>query len=86
MAMLSPATSSLISRQAGEQERGGIMGVAQSASSLARIVGPAVAGFAYAGWGRDTPYYLGAIVMAGVVLMALPLPRLTAAHPKPFAP
>ena len=40
MGLLNPSVTSLISRLAGADERGGIMGVSQSASSLARILGP----------------------------------------------
>ncbi len=75
MGLLSPSLNSLISREASFDEQGGILGVSQSASSLARIVGPFLAGplFQYAG--RDAPYALGALVMAGVVALALRLPR-----------
>jgi MFS transporter, DHA1 family, tetracycline resistance protein len=75
MGLLNPSMNSLISRQAGSDERGGVMGVSQSAGSLARIVGPLIAGPLFALLGRDAPYYAGAVVMAGVVLLALRLPR-----------
>jgi DHA1 family tetracycline resistance protein-like MFS transporter len=75
MGLLNPSLTSLVSREARADERGGIMGVSQSASSLARILGPAVAGAVFTGWGRNAPYYLGALIMAGVVVMALRLPR-----------
>ncbi|MDE2228060.1 MAG: MFS transporter [Alphaproteobacteria bacterium] len=73
--MLSPATSSLISKEAAENERGGVLGLSQSAQSLARIVGPAIAGAVYGGLGRNAPYYLGALLMAGVAALAIRLPR-----------
>jgi DHA1 family tetracycline resistance protein-like MFS transporter len=76
MGMLNPSITSLISREAGADERGGVMGVAQSGSSLARILGPAVAGLAFTGFGRNAPYYLGALVMAGVVALTLRVPRV----------
>jgi DHA1 family tetracycline resistance protein-like MFS transporter len=75
MGLLNPSVTSLVSRLAGADERGGIMGVSQSASSLARILGPAVAGAVFTVWGRNAPYYLGALLMAAVVAMALRLPR-----------
>jgi DHA1 family tetracycline resistance protein-like MFS transporter len=75
MGMLSPSISSLISQQAGEGERGGVLGLSQSAQSLARIVGPAVAGALYGGLGRNAPYYFGALLMIGVLWLALQLPR-----------
>ena len=47
-------------KQAGADERGGILGVSQSAGSLARIVGPGVAGPLFSAFGRDAPYYVAA--------------------------
>lgn len=75
LGVLNPAVTSLVSRAAGAEERGGILGVNQSAQSLARILGPAFAGLAYTAGGRNTPYYVGAIIMAAVVAMAVKLPR-----------
>ena len=79
MGLLNPSINSLISRQAGIDERGGIMGVAQSGASLARVVGPAVAGPLFELLGRNAPYYAGAMVMLGVLGFALRLPRERAA-------
>ncbi|HET7593896.1 MAG TPA: MFS transporter [Stellaceae bacterium] len=75
MGLLSPSITSLISQQAETDERGGILGVAQSAASLARIIGPAVAGPLFSAYGRDAPYYVGALMMTLAVAMALRLPR-----------
>ena len=79
MGLLNPSINSLISRQAGIDERGGIMGVAQSGASLARVAGPAVAGPLFELLGRNAPYYAGAMVMLGVLGFALRLPRERAA-------
>jgi DHA1 family tetracycline resistance protein-like MFS transporter len=75
MGLLNPSITSLISRQADAGERGGVMGVSQAASSLARIIGPALAGPLFTLFGRNAPYYAGAVVMAAVVAMALRVPR-----------
>jgi len=75
MGLLNPSMTSLISKEAGADERGGVLGVAQSAASLARIIGPAVAGPLFTAFGRDAPYYASAAVMALAVAMALRLPR-----------
>jgi len=72
---LNPSVTSLVSQAAGADERGGILGVNQSAQSLARILGPWLAGIVYTAGGRDTPYYVSAIMMAAVVAMAMRLPR-----------
>jgi DHA1 family tetracycline resistance protein-like MFS transporter len=81
MGLLNPSISSLISRQAGAEERGGVMGVAQSGASLARVVGPAVAGPLFELVGRNAPYYAGALVMLAVLGFALRLPREHSAPP-----
>ena len=73
--ILNPAMNSLVSRQAGADERGGILGVNQSGQSLARILGPLIAGSVYGAVGRSAPYYVGAIIMAAVVAMAARVPR-----------
>ncbi len=75
MGLLSPSMNSLISQEAGAEERGNILGLSQSAQSLARIVGPAVAGAVYGGLGRNAPYVLSALAMAGVVFLSLRLLR-----------
>jgi MFS family permease len=82
MGLLNPSISSLISRQAGADERGGIMGVSQSGASLARVAGPAIAGPLFELLGRNAPYYTGALVMLGVLGFALRLPR---EHAQPAA-
>jgi MFS transporter, DHA1 family, tetracycline resistance protein len=73
MGLLNPSLSSLVSRAAGKDERGGVMGIAQSASSLARVLGPAVAGPLFQFAGRNAPFLGGALVMALVVAGAWPL-------------
>jgi DHA1 family tetracycline resistance protein-like MFS transporter len=80
MGILNPSITSLISQQADIDERGGILGVSQSASSLSRILGPAVAGPLFQGLGRSAPYAAGALAMALVVALAARLPRPAAAR------
>jgi len=75
MGLLNPSITSLLSLHAGANERGGILGVSQSAGSLARIIGPIVAGALFDEFGRNAPYYLNAMIMAGVLLLALRIPR-----------
>jgi len=61
--LTSPATSSLVSREAGAEEQGGILGVNQSMAAAARLFGPAAAGLAFEAYGPNAPYLLGALVM-----------------------
>jgi MFS transporter, DHA1 family, tetracycline resistance protein len=75
MGLMQPAITSLISRRAGPEEQGEIMGVSQSAASLSRVLGPLVAGYSFATFGRDSPYFLAAVVVVFTLLLALKLPR-----------
>ena len=75
MGLMQPAINSLISRRAGPEEQGEVMGVSQSVSSLARVFGPFIAGFFFAGFGRNSPYFLAALAVAVTLLVALKLPR-----------
>jgi DHA1 family tetracycline resistance protein-like MFS transporter len=63
MGMAQPSTTSLISREARATEQGGILGVNQSVGSLARLLGPAVAGSAFTIGGPSAPYIVGAALM-----------------------
>ncbi|MCP5368007.1 MAG: MFS transporter [Hyphomicrobiales bacterium] len=69
--IMSPSLNSLISLQVGEESQGGVMGVTRSATTLARVLGPAWAGMLFAALGRDWPYFGGALVMAVVVALGL---------------
>jgi MFS transporter, DHA1 family, tetracycline resistance protein len=73
--LVQPAINSLISRRAGPDEQGEIMGVAQSAGSLSRVLGPLAAGSSFAAFGRNSPYFLTAVLVAVTLLLALKLPR-----------
>ena len=78
----SPSLNSLISLQVSEEDQGGVMGVTRSATTLARVVGPAWAGLMFAGLGRDWPYWGGALLMVLVVILSLRAPRDQGAHPE----
>jgi DHA1 family tetracycline resistance protein-like MFS transporter len=67
----------LIAEQAGETERGAVMGLAQSASALGRVAGPLGAGAIFDVWGAAAPFVMGAIVVLAALFVALgePLAR-----------
>lgn len=65
-----PALSGLISRSAGPQEQGLVLGVAQSLGSLGRTLGPAWGGLCY-GLHHGLPFWSA----AGVLVFALVLNR-----------
>ncbi len=59
----SPSIASLISRNTDRDLQGEVMGVNQSAMSLARICGPIAGGLAYQMLGPAAPYLGGAVVV-----------------------
>ncbi|MDA5192907.1 MFS transporter [Alphaproteobacteria bacterium LMG 31809] len=62
-AMFQTCLQSLLSQQAAAHERGTIMAVYQSSSSLARFSGQAMAGTAYGQIGPNAPFTLGVVAM-----------------------
>ncbi|MEE8123077.1 MAG: MFS transporter [Alphaproteobacteria bacterium] len=71
VSIANPTIYSLISQQAGRDERGRFLGVAQSTASLARIAGPAWAGFCFVTFGRDWPYFVAAALMVVMLVLGL---------------
>jgi MFS family permease len=74
-----PSLMGLASFSADAARRGAVMGTFQSAGSLARVVGPLVAGALY-DYNHSGPFWLAAVAMSVAVLMALRL-RAPAAVP-----
>ena len=75
MGLMQPSLNSLISRQAGGDEQGEVMGVSQSVGSLSRVLGPFAGGFCFAASGRNSPYFLGAALVGIALLAAVNLMR-----------
>ena len=63
LGLIQPSLNSLISRRAGRDEQGQVLGVTQSVGSLARVIGPPLAGYLFAGLGRGSPFLGGAVVV-----------------------
>jgi predicted MFS family arabinose efflux permease len=68
-----PSLTSLLSRSADPAEQGAVLGVGQSLSSLARIVGPVWGGILYQTASPAAPYVSVAFLMAIAALYALRL-------------
>lgn len=58
-----PMTLSMVTRYTDRDEQGGILGVNQSLSALARFIGPAGSGVIYERIGFASPFLIGAIIM-----------------------
>ena len=67
-----PSLLSLLSLTSGADEQGELLGIGQSMSSLARILGP-LAGLSLQGMGVAFPYWFAAVLMSLGVVMVLGL-------------
>jgi DHA1 family tetracycline resistance protein-like MFS transporter len=83
MGAMQPTLNSLISRRAGAEQQGEIMGVAQAVGSLSRVLGPLIAGSLFGAFGRGSPFLLGAALVGGALLVGwrLPCPEATPLSP-----
>jgi MFS family permease len=72
--LCTPTLPAYVSRRAGGDAQGITLGSLQSASALARVLGPAAGGFLYQALFPSAPYYIGA---AGMVIAALLASRLS---------
>ena len=75
MGLTQPSLNSLISRRAGRDEQGEVLGVSQSVGSLSRVLGPAAAGFLFAQFGRNAAFFWGAVLVFAALLLSLMLVR-----------
>ena len=73
LGLVQPALNSLISRRAGDGEQGQVLGVTQSVGSLARVIGPPLAGYLFADVGRGSPFLGGAVIVVLAFFLALNL-------------
>ncbi|MBF0246891.1 MAG: MFS transporter [Alphaproteobacteria bacterium] len=69
--VMNPALNSLISLRTSAAEQGEVMGVTRSATTMARVVGPAWAGVLFAQLGMDWPYFAGMGLMVVVSAFAI---------------
>jgi DHA1 family tetracycline resistance protein-like MFS transporter len=75
MGLTQPSTNSLISRRAGREEQGEVLGISQSVASFSRVIGPAAAGFCFTEFGRNAPFVVGALLVAAALFLTLQLVR-----------
>jgi DHA1 family tetracycline resistance protein-like MFS transporter len=66
-----PALTALVSKASPENERGGILGLATSAGSLARFIGPLLSGFLYDLAKAAGAFWGGAVLMVGALVIAI---------------
>ena len=71
---VTPSLQALLSRHSAATQQGGILGLGQSISALARILGPAM-GIPLNGVNVALPYWVGAAIMALGIVLTLGLSR-----------
>lgn len=76
-----PCITSLLSRVIGRHERGLYMGVQQTFGGVARVIGPIWAGWAYDHLGVGVPFWTGAVLVAGTLLLGAKLDEYTRSDP-----
>jgi predicted MFS family arabinose efflux permease len=73
-----PNVGSLISRTADPRKQGQILGLNNAAGALSRVIGPFCSGLAFAGLSINGPFFMGALVVAPAILLALSASRRAA--------
>ncbi|ELZ92146.1 MULTISPECIES: MFS transporter [Haloferax] len=68
-ALTNVSLNTLVSRSATDDEQGGAFGLTQSAGSLARTFGPALAGGLYTGVAFWTPFVVGGALMVPILVL-----------------
>lgn len=71
MSLAMPNISALISRSSPPDRQGAMLGLNMAAGSMARIVGPMVAGVLYSAVGPDWPFLVGAVLTVPAAVMAI---------------
>jgi MFS family permease len=67
--------SSIASEYAGREQRGAVLGFAQSSGGLARTLGPVLSGYLFEGIGAGAPFAGGAMAAALAFALTLELRR-----------
>ncbi len=70
-ALFNTASTSWVSKQAGEHERGAVLGLYQAAGWLGRSMGPTVSGFLFMTFGANTPLFAATLLMIPVFLIVM---------------
>jgi MFS family permease len=66
-----PNAGALMSRSIDEDHQGQIMGLNNAAGAFARFIGPLCAGLIFSGISVNGPFYLGALIVAPAIFLAL---------------
>jgi MFS family permease len=67
--LVTPCLRSLVSRRLDDAGQGAALGSLQGLQSLGSFLGPPLAGLAFEGMGRSSPFWLSIALLAGVALL-----------------
>lgn len=68
-----PALHSLVTKMARPDNMGGMLGLTASAANIGRVFGPLWGGYCFVTYDRNSPYYIGAAIMAIVLGLGIAL-------------
>ncbi|RZJ44463.1 MAG: MFS transporter [Brevundimonas sp.] len=71
MALTMPNVSAMISRSVDPDQQGAMLGLNMASSSVARVLGPVIAGFIFSHVGHDWPFLIGAALTVPAAVMAI---------------
>jgi len=74
-----PSAQALVSRSAGPDRQGAVLGSSQSMSALARATGPALGGVLFDRVGHGAPFYLSAVLLVVAALLSVRATRAAGA-------
>ncbi len=74
-AILSPVLTALITHLTHEEKRGGVLGVQQGLSSMARMTAPPLGAYLLQRFGTGTPYLVAGSLMSAAAVMGLRIPE-----------
>jgi MFS family permease len=69
-AIVAPSLTAWVSRRAPSERQGELLGLAQSASALARVAGPGIGGLLFDHVGHASPFRIAALVIGGAAVTA----------------
>jgi DHA1 family tetracycline resistance protein-like MFS transporter len=67
--LVTPCLRSLVSRRLDDAGQGAALGSLQGLQSLGSFIGPPLAGLAYETLGRQSPFWLAMLLLAGVITL-----------------